>query len=467
MALSEPLRPSQLTPKAARLLGLASPRESRNCDGGSGYPRRRSFSSSRSDSSSGTGDGLTGGDQAQALLLTPVSLRSVDSSTGSGSSGGSTWVPDWPEPDDEYVETMMMKRRPAVQAARRSRSASGDPLAVWHQPAALPRMAGVPAGATNAWRRRHGLQWPLDPLLVAQWAASLGLSGGYFALVRPLSQLALGARTAHPAFRALDIVGAVAVVAALVLSAVTSLVDPQAPEAADGAATRDLCYQQRWGAPAIDPQTLVCRVCCVQTRPATRHCKRCNKCVARLDHHCRYLGTCIGARNYPWFFAATCAANIALASVLARAVHAVYVSGWQKVRFIALVYQLTAIGPEDPDRDPAGGLRAPAAMCALAVYACVAAASTVFIAMLLALHVRLCLLNTTTIEYEAMRGRDRDQSDLLLLPCHSPAAHRPQPARARSTLRSAARAVRLLVARTLRRTTSYRPVSTGEQHPMA
>ncbi|KAJ2765088.1 hypothetical protein IWQ57_004914, partial [Coemansia nantahalensis] len=305
---------SRLTPKAARLLGLPSLHGSSRCDGGPRPAARRSFSSASSASSS---DRLVEGDPA--LLLTPASLQSADGSSSSHTPrAGSAWVPDWPEPDDEYVEAMMKRRAPA----RTPEPGSDDPLQVWHRPAVVPRSAGVPPGATNAWRRRHGLQWPLDPLLVAQWAVALALSGGYFALVRPLSELALGAQAARPGLRALDIAGAVAVAAALALSAVTSLVDPQAPEAVGR--QRDLHYQLRWGAPAIDPQTRVCRVCCAAVCPGTRHCKRCNKCVANLDHHCRYLGTCIGARNYPWFFASMCAAAAALTTVLARAVHAVY-----------------------------------------------------------------------------------------------------------------------------------------------
>eukprot|EP00128_Syssomonas_multiformis_P000101 Colp12_sorted_trinity150504_noHs@18610 len=34
----------------------------------------------------------------------------------------------------------------------------------------------------------------------------------------------------------------------------------------------------------------------------TRHCKECNRCVARFDHHCPYLGQCVGERNHVVFY---------------------------------------------------------------------------------------------------------------------------------------------------------------------
>lgn len=38
--------------------------------------------------------------------------------------------------------------------------------------------------------------------------------------------------------------------------------------------------------------------CIFEVAPKTRHCRKCDKCVAGFDHHCLWLNTCVGRRNY-------------------------------------------------------------------------------------------------------------------------------------------------------------------------
>jgi hypothetical protein len=73
-------------------------------------------------------------------------------------------------------------------------------------------------------------------------------------------------------------------------------------------------YVKLTGVPVIDPDTLFCNICQVHVaNPLTKHCKSCNKCVARYDHHCAFLSTCIGKKNYKQFlFIITFGALIAL-----------------------------------------------------------------------------------------------------------------------------------------------------------
>ncbi|KAJ2119456.1 hypothetical protein IW147_005854 [Coemansia sp. RSA 720] len=396
--------PLRVRPKAARLLGLDvdSREEHRVSQGSDDAP-------------------------VHAVLLTPVSLRSeedtwTDTSSGALQERGSPWVADWPEPE-EYA---------------------ADPLRVWQAHAHLPKLAGVPRGATNEWWRRHAWQWPLDPLFVLQWAASLVMGAGYAALVLPLASKLLGA---------VGLVCGALVVVAMGASVVTSSIDPQAPEA--HGAHRDLFYQQQWGAPVVDSMRK-CRVCCVRVQPGTRHCKRCNKCVAHMDHHCRWLNTCIGARNYVCFFTSLCLAVVALSAVLGLCAYIVYVSAWQQARFVALVTTDIAVD----GRMPAVAVTV---LCVLAVYTVAAAVSLVMVVMLLTLHVRLCVQGTTTIEYDARREREKTlRRSPEFIPMQPVGMHRGRSLAGGSApglLRKSVTAVRLFMARTVRQDTAYEPIN--------
>ncbi|KAJ2455537.1 hypothetical protein EV183_000014 [Coemansia sp. RSA 2336] len=394
--LTDSLQLAQIKPKAARVLGLDN----------------REWRQSRDS-------------EDQTMLLTPESLRSE--------AGMSNWVPEWPEPEEQ----------------------TDDPLRVWRQQAVLPRLAGVPCGATNAWRRRNGLQLPLDPLFALQWAAAAALGGGFVGVVRPLAQMAVGPA---PLVDALGVAGQLLVAAAMAASLVTSWRDPQVPEAAT--AVRDLFFQQQWGMPAIDPSRRVCRVCCVTARPGTRHCKRCNKCVAHMDHHCRWLNTCIGSRNYRCFFACLCLSLLALLFVLLHSGLALLVAARDPPRFVSMACRFagaTSCSVHEPT--PA----AIAAMCVLAVCTVAALVSLCLVSMLLSLHVRLCVLQTTTIEFEAQKEREklmREQEEMIpmtSLDVISPIQghpHSPSPTLLRRSLRVAQKsfaAVRQFVGRKLRR----------------
>ncbi|PIA17159.1 hypothetical protein COEREDRAFT_80846 [Coemansia reversa NRRL 1564] len=395
---------SRLKPKAARLLGLVSPESQQRRRQRKWRPLLQDCEDSLGESDdSGVEHGLV--DQSQ--LLTPTSLRSEDSRSTEHQKPA-PWVPDWQEPDDEYVEAML-QRRPLVYHSQSRRSDGDDLLTVWKQVAVLPQMSGVPSGATNAWQRRHGLHLPLDPLFILQWIVSLMLSGGYFALVRPLSTIALEHSAQRGAVaRVVDGFGVVAIAMALMGNIITSLIDPQAPETAAAGIARNMYYQQKVGVPVIDPLTRICRVCCVAAKPDTRHCKRCGKCIAQIDHHCGYLNTCIGGRNYWWFFVTICFAFVGLTTVFAHAIYLVYVCGWQKTQFVALVQQFVGAPLLDNGDNQQPPTMSIVIMCVLAVYTVLSAIATGFVAMLLALHVRLCLLNTTTIEYEATKRRKKN-----------------------------------------------------------
>ena len=46
---------------------------------------------------------------------------------------------------------------------------------------------------------------------------------------------------------------------------------------------------------------LRCSTCDVKKAARSKHCRLCNKCVARFDHHCIWLNQCVGLGNYRYF----------------------------------------------------------------------------------------------------------------------------------------------------------------------
>ncbi|KAJ2493551.1 hypothetical protein IWW37_000417 [Coemansia sp. RSA 2050] len=379
--------PAKVQPKAARLLGLEAPTAALSL-----WPATATSSVTTIARVSSKVQ-YDEDDARGPLLLTPTSPISERES------GASRWVPEWPEPDAAYVESLM-RRRPAPSTPPPHQSLNvmttdlNDPLVVWQQVTRLPAASGIPRDADNLWHRAHGLHLPADPLFVMQWTGAFLLTGGYIAVVRPLVGY-------NPQATAINIAGAVAIACAHTLSLAASAVDAQAPETKGS--TRDIYFKQTWGVPVVDPTTGVCRVCCVHVSSGTRHCKRCNKCVAGLDHHCRWLNTCVGARNYWLFFASLVFAFLSLLFVLSGSARLVYMAATDEPAFDRIARSFLGKPPMDFAR--AMSPPAIAMVIVLALYAVLAAAGLVSVAMLLALHLRLCAMRMTTFEYATMKQR--------------------------------------------------------------
>ncbi|OLP86456.1 ATP synthase subunit gamma, mitochondrial [Symbiodinium microadriaticum] len=116
--------------------------------------------------------------------------------------------------------------------------------------------------------------------------------------------------------------------------------------------------------------------CVFQLVPKTRHCRRCEKCVAGFDHHCLWLNTCIGVGNYrPWvvFVVSLCLWTLLSCCITASAL---FRSRHIRSRRLAVGHR-------------------PVVLAA----ASLAALTSVWLLILLALHAYLALTGLTTLEW--------------------------------------------------------------------
>ncbi|KAJ1780109.1 hypothetical protein LPJ54_000405, partial [Coemansia sp. RSA 1824] len=243
----------------------------------------------------------------------------------------------------------------------------------------VPEASSVPAGATVFWARRHGFQWPWDPLFALHCAATVMLAGG-FTLALALHVHADGSRA-----WAMVLGGEVLLLAvALALDAAVILRNVEACEAQ--AQARNGAYEFRRGVAVIDVVSSECGMCCMRAKIGTRHCKLCNKCVAGYDHHCRWLNTCVAAANYHLFMAFVVCALLYALLVLACCLRAAACAASDLPRFCHTLW--SAIGAEVLPTGPLAAITVTGFLLGLVL--------------LLAFYVRLWWLNMCTVDYLAL-----------------------------------------------------------------
>ena len=126
--------------------------------------------------------------------------------------------------------------------------------------------------------------------------------------------------------------------------------------------------------------------------PGSKHCRRCDKCVADFDHHCVFLNNCIGGHNYRWFLASLVAAVAAAAAHCAAA-------AWLLARsFVAVAATRAALRRAHTDHVSLTALRVIAG-----VTAAMALIAGLLSAELLAFHVYLRYKGMTT--YDSIMAR--------------------------------------------------------------
>ncbi|KAJ7632757.1 DHHC palmitoyltransferase-domain-containing protein [Roridomyces roridus] len=136
-----------------------------------------------------------------------------------------------------------------------------------------------------------------------------------------------------------------------------------------------------------------CPTCKTYRPPRSSHCKMCDNCVDGCDHHCQWVNNCIGRRNYTTFFVLLFSATTTLVLVIVTsAIHLYLLVHWNHLAF------------KDALRHGAGS----------AVVFSVGILVIWPVAALLSYHMRLLLLNVTTIE------QIRNQAHKSLVPGPAP-----------------------------------------------
>ncbi|KAF8660617.1 hypothetical protein AX16_001596 [Volvariella volvacea WC 439] len=136
-----------------------------------------------------------------------------------------------------------------------------------------------------------------------------------------------------------------------------------------------------------------CPTCKTYRPPRSSHCKMCDNCVDGCDHHCQWVNNCVGRRNYTSFIVLLSSATTTLILVICTAaLHLWFLTQRENINF------RTALGRG----------------WGSAVVFCLSIVVIWPVAALLSYHMRLLLLNITTIE------QIRNQAHKSLIPGPAP-----------------------------------------------
>lgn len=185
---------------------------------------------------------------------------------------------------------------------------------VWvllHILAAFPIYLGIPlmmlAGFSLQWVAQNVLQYaPSDmrslqrtPWLAGIFAASVFWIGmNWLFTVMPATTLYADADATH---YLLNMTFAVFIGLVAYFYGTCMLFDPGFVPKMNGRAEQKAVIDELIGLWKFDEANF-CVPCMIRTPLRSKHCKRCNRCVAKHDHHCPWVNNCVGSNNHRQFF---------------------------------------------------------------------------------------------------------------------------------------------------------------------
>ncbi|ESK89841.1 isoform h [Moniliophthora roreri MCA 2997] len=138
-----------------------------------------------------------------------------------------------------------------------------------------------------------------------------------------------------------------------------------------------------------------CPTCKTYRPPRSSHCKMCDNCIDGCDHHCQWVNNCVGRRNYTTFFVLLLSATLALILIICTtALHLYLLTRRENMSFRQAIA-----------RGEGAGSAAAFALSIVVIWP---------VSALTSYHVRLLLLNITTIE------QIRNQAHKTLVPGPAP-----------------------------------------------
>ncbi|KAJ1656680.1 hypothetical protein IWQ61_003796 [Dispira simplex] len=271
-----------------------------------------------------------------------------------------------------------------------------------------------PVASDIRWYRKHGFHPPFHPYLFVQWSLCVVVFFAEFLFQGRFI-------TSSTTFIITYVVGITISLATGVFNLLTSWLDPTDPVVTAAQMPRNLTYQMVPGILVNNLTTGECGICQVKTEFMTRHCKRCNRCVAGFDHHCKWLNTCIGTRNYTSFTLFLIGAVITSTGYLANSFYIVYLFFGQKELYIRTVADIFNLDTSHPPADHPTVIFADV-LVGIFTFLNWAALSVTF--QILVFHIRLWRLSKTTVEF--LDEQQRQHSTRYGNPWHQPVPPSPR-----------------------------------------
>ncbi|RIB25895.1 DHHC palmitoyltransferase-domain-containing protein [Gigaspora rosea] len=266
---------------------------------------------------------------------------------------------------------------------------------------------------TNAWYRTHGYHPPFDTWFILMWFTFFIMVTGYFGFSLKFIEEDKyyakeffiedgGINNIHRQKSTWSFLGILFSSIIIFTCMKVSLTDTSDKRVMKESKERDMSYSMVKGIPVVVDGW--CSICRSNVGSGTRHCKFCNKCIQGYDHHCRWLNCCVAESNYRTFILFVTSTFIASTMSFWLAINAIgmYFNSESKYNY---ELNLQNILPSSTLNTVLLGLFINISLILLS------SIIMAFIGHLLFFHIRLYLMDMTTVEYLSHQQQRKYYSD--------------------------------------------------------